>query len=152
MNSGKRIAELRMLSGLSQEALAERLHVSRSLVARWENGSRRPDSDSVEAMSALFGVAKDSIVERDTKIMAELAACLPKGSAATAEELRPLLDSFLATLHDTDRRIFVLRYHFLLKPAEIEEKTGIGGGRVRISLFRTRQKLREFLTSGEVKL
>ena len=38
MEFGKRLCELRRRQGLSQEALAERLGVTRQAVSKWETG------------------------------------------------------------------------------------------------------------------
>ena len=65
MNPGNRISALRKEAGLSQESLAEKLAVSRSLVAKWETGLQRPDRRSVGMMAELFGVAPESIDARD---------------------------------------------------------------------------------------
>lgn len=147
MNTGKRIAELRMLSGLSQEKLAERLNVSRSEVAKWETGRRRPDRMSVDMMSALFGVSPESIVERNEDILSELSSCLPDGLHLSGEELKGELNRFLSSLRKTDRIIFLRRYHFLDRPAEIAQSSGLTKGQVRMILFRTRKKLKAHLSS-----
>lgn len=41
---GKRIATLRRTKGLSQEQLAELLHVSAQAVSKWENGKSLPET------------------------------------------------------------------------------------------------------------
>lgn len=51
------LRKLRMENGLSQRELAERIYVTRSTVARWENGSRMPDAVMVSRLSQCLGVA-----------------------------------------------------------------------------------------------
>ena len=51
MRAGERIAELRRGAGITQEQLAERLYVSRELVAKWENNSRRPGRSHIDSMA-----------------------------------------------------------------------------------------------------
>ena len=58
----KKIKALRVSAGLSQQELADRLIVSRSLVSMWELGIREPDLLSVEKMAELFGVKTGAIV------------------------------------------------------------------------------------------
>ena len=45
------LKKLRAEKGLSQRELAERLFVTRSTVARWENGSRLPDASMISRLS-----------------------------------------------------------------------------------------------------
>ena len=45
------LKKLRSEKGLSQRELAERLFVTRSTVARWENGSRLPDASMISRLS-----------------------------------------------------------------------------------------------------
>ncbi|MBR1607011.1 MAG: helix-turn-helix domain-containing protein [Clostridia bacterium] len=51
------LRKLRVENGLSQRELAERIYVTRSTVARWENGSRMPDAVMVSRLSQCLGVA-----------------------------------------------------------------------------------------------
>ena len=48
---GRRVAELREARGWSQEALAERLHVTRQTVSNWERGKTLVDVQSLAAMA-----------------------------------------------------------------------------------------------------
>ena len=48
---GRRIADTRWKRGLSQEALAERLHVSRQTISNWERGKTLVDVQSLSAMA-----------------------------------------------------------------------------------------------------
>lgn len=59
--SGK-ILPLRKSRGMSQEALAERLGVSRQTVSRWETGSAAPDAENLLGLSRLFGVSADELL------------------------------------------------------------------------------------------
>jgi len=65
MNISDKIAILRKEKGLSQEALAEKLGVSRQSVSKWESGAALPDTDKIIAMSELFGVSTDYILKAD---------------------------------------------------------------------------------------
>ena len=59
MKLGQKIAELRKKSGLSQEALAEKMNVSRQAVSKWESEQATPDLDKVVIMSDFFEVTTD---------------------------------------------------------------------------------------------
>ena len=152
MNTGERIARLRAYAGMSQEALADSLSVSRSLVTRWENGTRRPDRRSVDMMASMFGVAPDSIFREDPLVKAELSECLAAGgSEIGSAEAVALMNEFMACLGERERNIFLRRYHFFDRPAEIAERYGLSKGAVRTSLHRSRKKLRSFLVSASGK-
>lgn len=51
-----KLKKLRAEKGVSQQALADAIYVSRSAVAKWENGLGYPSQDSFEALAAYFGV------------------------------------------------------------------------------------------------
>ena len=53
---GRRIQESRRAAGLSQEALGERLGVSRQAVSKWEADAAVPELENLIAMSRLLGV------------------------------------------------------------------------------------------------
>ena len=56
MAISEKILNLRKDRGLSQEAFAEMLGVSRQSVSRWESGAAVPDIDKILLLSELFGV------------------------------------------------------------------------------------------------
>ena len=62
MTLGEQIQACRKKAGLSQEALAEKLGVSRQAVSRWELDSALPELDKVVAMARLFGVTTDQLL------------------------------------------------------------------------------------------
>ncbi len=57
MTMGQRIAECRKKLGLSQEALGEKMGVSRQAISKWEADGAVPEIDKLVAMSKLFGVS-----------------------------------------------------------------------------------------------
>lgn len=65
MDIGEKIQKLRREKGLSQEALAEALGVSRQSVSKWESGAVLPDTDKIIAMSELFGISTDFLLKGD---------------------------------------------------------------------------------------
>ena len=62
MTFGEKLQALRRERGLSQEALAEQLQVSRQAVSKWELDAARPDIDNVLALAALFEVSTDYLL------------------------------------------------------------------------------------------
>jgi transcriptional regulator with XRE-family HTH domain len=55
LRSGTVIREARLLAGLSQERLAERLALPRQSVARWERGAVEPGFDTVRRLLRACG-------------------------------------------------------------------------------------------------
>jgi len=56
------IFELRSKSGLSQEALAEKVFVTRQAVSRWENGETTPNIETLKLLSRLFDVSINTLL------------------------------------------------------------------------------------------
>ena len=51
------IKKLRIQQGLSQDELAERVHVVRQTISKWERGTSVPDADSLVALARALGVS-----------------------------------------------------------------------------------------------
>ena len=58
----QRLVDRRKAAGLSQEALAAQLGVSRQAVSKWERSESSPDTDNLIALAALYGVSLDELV------------------------------------------------------------------------------------------
>ena len=61
----QRLANRRKRAGLSQEALAARLGVSRQAVSKWERSESSPDTDNLIALAQLYGVSLDELLYVD---------------------------------------------------------------------------------------
>ena len=59
---GLNLAELRKRNGYSQEALAEKLNISRQAISKWERGESTPDTDTLITLSQLYGVSLDELI------------------------------------------------------------------------------------------
>lgn len=58
----ERLVELRRQRGLSQEALADSLGVSRQAVSKWERAEASPDTDNLIALANLYGISLDALL------------------------------------------------------------------------------------------
>lgn len=145
MQTGQIIAKLRTQAGLSQATLADALFVSRELVSKWETGLSRPSRIMLETMARLFAVDPEDLIDRDAILSEELSSAFPSGYAPEADALKRDLNSFLATLNERDRSVFIRRYYHLEEPSEIGEKYGIKEDYVRTILMRTRKKMKKYL-------
>lgn len=63
MNLSEKIFTLRKGSDLTQEQLAEALNVSRQSISKWESGQATPELEKIVAMSQVFGVTTDSLLQ-----------------------------------------------------------------------------------------
>ena len=65
MSIKQRIRSIRAEQGISQEALAELLDVSRQTISKWENGQVRPSAENLARLSHALGVSVDALVKDD---------------------------------------------------------------------------------------
>lgn len=65
MTTGEKIAVLRRDHKLSQEALGEKLGLSRQAVSKWEADQAVPTMDNLMELSRLFGVPVDTLLRPD---------------------------------------------------------------------------------------
>ncbi len=83
MTLGQNIQSARKAKGLSQEALAEKVGVSRQALGKWEKDTALPGLDNLQALAAELGVGVDALLG------AEQAD--PAAPAVTLDVLRDLL-------------------------------------------------------------
>lgn len=62
MDFSQKLLNLRTQSGYSQEALAEKLNVSRQAISKWELGTTLPETEKVIAISDFFKVSLDYLL------------------------------------------------------------------------------------------
>lgn len=74
MTFGEKLYRLRKERGMSQEALAQELGVSRQAISRWELGEVAPDTGNVLAASRLFGVSTDYLLRDECEREADTPA------------------------------------------------------------------------------
>jgi len=68
MRFRERLKQERTKKGWSQEELAEKLHVSRQSVSKWENGQNYPNIELIIRISDLFGVTIDELLRSDEEL------------------------------------------------------------------------------------
>ena len=66
------LLELRARRGFSQEQLAEKVHVTRQAVSRWEMGTAMPDAVNILQLSKLFHVTTDYLLNEEYESDADL--------------------------------------------------------------------------------
>ena len=73
MNLGEKLLSLRKKKGLSQEEVADILHVTRQTISKWETNQSMPDFDKVVPICDLYEIStdelfKDGVVSVDGEI------------------------------------------------------------------------------------
>ncbi len=82
-------------------------------------------------------------------IFTEVAEAIPdlQGDATEELELRESLNAFLESLSKTKRMIFMKRYFFMRSVKEIAKEMKMTENSIKVTLFRVRNELRDFLES-----
>lgn len=75
-----KIFQFRKKAGLTQAELAETLNVSRQSISKWEMGIATPDIENILALSKLFGVSVDYLINETMN--SELDSPVAKATAA----------------------------------------------------------------------
>ena len=72
MELGNQMKKFRGELSLSQDALAEKIYVSRQTISNWETGKSYPDVNSLIRMSEVFGVSVDILLKGDVEEMKKI--------------------------------------------------------------------------------
>ena len=68
MNLGESLFGARKNTGLTQEAVAEKLGVSRQKVSKWETGETLPDIRQSKRLAVLYGMTLDELIDFDAGV------------------------------------------------------------------------------------
>lgn len=69
MELGSQIKKYRNELSLSQDALADKVYVSRQTISNWENDKSYPDVNSLVLLSEVFHTSIDNLIKGDVEIM-----------------------------------------------------------------------------------
>lgn len=90
----QRLADRRKQAGLSQEALAEQLGVSRQAVSKWERSESSPDTDNLIALAQLYGLSLDDLLYVDDEIRDDVTfEAADRAAKREAEQAAPTASS-----------------------------------------------------------
>lgn len=85
-----KLKELRTSKGLSQEKLAKRLHITKSMISAYENSVRFPSYDVLTKIALFFNVSIDYLFGFTNKKYLDITDLTPK----QIELLSNLIDEF----------------------------------------------------------
>lgn len=129
-----------------------------TLMALWDTiPPQKPDSLRAYALRLIRNISLNRLKynladkrSKDSEVpFSEFGESLPDGAARDELEnvdLKLLLDDFLSGLDTETRVIFVRRYFFFDSLPDIAADLNVSQGKVKTLLFRTRKKLKGYLT------
>ncbi|MDE7213213.1 MAG: helix-turn-helix domain-containing protein, partial [Anaeroplasmataceae bacterium] len=72
MNVGEKLKAARVRQGLTQDELAEKLHITRQTISNWENSKSYPDILQIVELSNLYGLSLDELLKDDEEMIKHL--------------------------------------------------------------------------------
>ena len=102
-----KIKYLRELNNMTQEELAQKVHVTRTAVSKWENGKGYPNIDSLKDISMLFNIPIDDFMFEDKDVLFLMSA-QNKTDSSFYERIRFILKCFLIILKQDWLKILII--------------------------------------------
>jgi len=122
----EKLKELRNAKGISQAKLAADIHISRSAVAKWENGLGLPNDESLKMLADYFGVTVDELISN--KQNEEILVSKNK----TIDQQKKVILGF--TL-GCAIGLFILAFIFIEPLRDMLELFGIGAMLIALGIF-----------------
>ena len=126
MEFSERLKELRSEKGISQAKLAADIHISRSAVAKWENGLGLPNDESLKLLADYLGITIDELIPN--QINEEILVSKNK----TIDEQKKVIIGFSA---GCAIGLFILGIIFIAPLREILVQLGLGVIFVLLGIF-----------------
>ena len=86
MNLGENLFQARKKKGVSQEAVAEKLGVSRQTISKWETDETLPDIRQAKKLAVLYGLTLDELIEFDADVQ-EIQEVINKTTEETVNKV-----------------------------------------------------------------
>lgn len=158
----------RMLMGISVSLLSSSEDaeecVNDTYLSAWQ---RMPDERPIYLGAFLSKIVRSISIDRYRRIhskkrggagmlMEELSECMPSDYSVEAEydneRLASALNSFLMSLDEEKRYIFIRRYYYSDSISDISRNMKIGEGKIKTVLFRCRKALKKYLEEEGIEL
>lgn len=104
IETANRLLQYRKKSNLSQEALAEKIGVSRQAVSKWERAEASPDTDNLILLAEIYGVSLDELLKGEKKTEPEQETRQTAAQEPNQEEETTAVDD--ASYHKVDKISF----------------------------------------------
>ena len=86
MKLGENLFQARKKKGLSQEAVAEKLGVSRQTISKWGTDETLPDIRQAKKLAVLYGLTLDELIEFDADVQ-EIQEVINKTTQKTVDKI-----------------------------------------------------------------
>ena len=129
MEFSEKLKELRDEKGVSQAKLAADIHISRSAVAKWENGLGLPSDESLSLLACYFGITVDELIKNNSN--EEILVSKNK----TIDQQKKVIIGFAA---GCTIGLFILGFVFVEPLRECLVQLGLGVVLVLLGIFNMR--------------
>lgn len=125
ISTADRLVQLRKENGLSQEALAAKLGVSRQAISKWERAEASPDTDNLIALAEIYGITLDALLDPSKETAARAAN---EENAEQPEEKAKKVKNVRNSLYPkTAKRMFRFPYPLVTVIAYLALSLGLDG-------------------------
>lgn len=125
ISTADRLVQLRKENGLSQEALAAKLGVSRQAISKWERAEASPDTDNLIALAEIYGITLDALLDPSKETEARTAN---EENAEQPEEKAKKVKNVRNSLYPkTAKRMFRFPYPLVTVIAYLALSLGLDG-------------------------
>lgn len=125
ISTADRLVQLRKENGLSQEALAAKLGVSRQAISKWERAEASPDTDNLIALAEIYGITLDALLDPSKDTAARAAN---EENAEQPEEKAKKVKNVRNSLYPkTAKRMFRFPYPLVTVIAYLALSLGLDG-------------------------
>ena len=143
-------AKLHTLSGrILPEAEDAEECVNDTYLGAW---NAMPPQRPLALFAFLARICRNIACDKLDKLRAKKRSAEVSALTEESREIAEALNSFLSTLPVDARLFFMRRYWYMDSVKAIAEKYGCGESRVKTSLHRTREKLRDYLQKEDIWL
>lgn len=91
---------IRRNKGYSQEELAEKIHVTRQTISKWENGQSVPTADLLKAMAEILGVSVSELMDGNAEKIAE--------NEVIIDQLARINEQLIINHRRAKKRVFII--------------------------------------------
>lgn len=125
ISTADRLVQLRKEKGLSQEALAAKLGVSRQAISKWERAEASPDTDNLIALAEIYGITLDALLDSEKEIPSAEPKAEPKAEPeAEKKDEKPIRHSLYP---ETASKMFRFPYPLVVIIAYLALSFGLKG-------------------------
>ena len=121
ISTADRLVQLRKEKGLSQEALAAKLGVSRQAISKWERAEASPDTDNLIALAEIYGITLDALLDGEKEIPSAEPKAEPE---AEKKDEKPIRHSLYP---ETASKLFRFPYPLVVIIAYLALSFGLKG-------------------------